>query len=255
MKIYALQYDIAWEDKSKNFERVETLLADANPEPGSLIVLPEMFATGFSFNVNDIAEDVGGPTETFLTNLAQRHNVHIIGGVVTQGKTGRGRNEALLFNPQGKCIARYCKLHPFSFAGEDAHFESGEAVLTTPLQEFTLAPFICYDLRFPEIFRKATRAGANFFIIIANWPTPRAAHWRALLTARAIENQAYVIGLNRVGNDPNLPYSGGSIILDPQGLPLTEASDTEQILTAHLPLEPLQEYRQDFPALNDIREW
>ena len=148
MNVYAVQLDIAWEDKATNFVRVRGLLAEATPGTGSLIVLPEMFATGFSLDVGAIAEEVGGETEAFLGEIARAYASFVIGGVVTRGVDGRGRNEALTMGPSGELIGRYCKLHPFSFAGEDAHYASGEEVLTVSCGEFVVAPLVCYDLRF-----------------------------------------------------------------------------------------------------------
>ena len=122
-----------------------------------------------------------------------------------------------------------------------------------PCGSFRVAPFICYDLRFPEIFRHQTRLGAQVLVVIANWPAPRDTHWQTLLCARAIENQAYVIGVNRVGDDPNLTYAGHSLILDPRGETLAIAGESPQLIQANLQLETLTEYRQEFPVLRDLR--
>jgi predicted amidohydrolase len=156
-------------------------------------------------------------------------------------------------DPQGKEVLRYCKLHPFSLAGEDKHFARGDATRSFGWGPFRVAPFICYDLRFPEIFRHQTRLGAQVLVVIANWPNLREAHWQALLRARAIENQAYVIGVNRVGNDPKFTYAGHSQILDPHGQALALAGESPQLIQAQLQFESLIEYRQQFPALRDMR--
>lgn len=254
MKIVGVQLDIAWEDKQANYDRVRALLDGSQVEPDSLIVLPEMFATGFSMNVDGICEDPHGKTEPFLADMARQHRSYLFAGVVTKGPDGRGRNEAICLDPSGKVVARYCKLHPFSFAGETEHYVSGDEVITFPWGGFTVSPFICYDLRFPEVFRASVRLAANLFVVIANWPQAREVHWTALLKARAIENQAYVIGVNRCGSDPKNAYSGQSMILDPRGEVMVAAGDGESVISAELDLQVLQDYRRQFPALADIRD-
>lgn len=257
MKIYGVQLDIQWEDKAANYARVRALLENAAPETGSLVVLPEMFATGFSMNVANVVEN-SAETEQFLQGLAHEFSVSVLGGVaIAHGSDGAewGRNEAVFVTPNSdiKSAARYCKIHPFTFGGESARFVAGKEVCSFAWQGFKVAPFICYDLRFPEIFRAAAKNGAHLFCVIANWPTPREAHWRALLMARAIENQAYVIGVNRCGNDPKLQYSGRSQIIDPHGNILADAGDEEGVISAELDLGGLETYRSDFPVLADMK--
>ena len=253
MRIVACQIDCAWEDKKANFTKVRSLLDSAAIQPGSLVVLPEMFATGFSMNVAGIHESEPSETEAFLAGTAKDYAVFILGGLVTQGADGRGRNEAAVFNPEGKQICRYCKIHPFSFAGETDHYASGSQITSFPWHDFVVAPFICYDLRFPEIFRIATQRGAHVLAVIANWPKRRVNHWIALLRARAIENQAYVVGVNRVGNDPKHAYPGRSLIIDPQGEILAEGSSDEQLVSATVDVAAVVSWRREFPALGDIR--
>jgi predicted amidohydrolase len=254
MKGYCCQFDIAWEEKPANFDRVRRLLEDAAPAPGSLAILPEMFATGFSMNVAGIAEDERGETAAFLSGLAKDLGVFLIGGVVTRGAGGKGRNEALAFDPEGREVARYCKLHPFSYGGETAHYESGERPVRFEAGGFRVTPFICYDLRFPEIFRSEARRGTQLFAVIADWPEARESHWATLLQARAIENQAYVMGVNRCGDDPKLSYSGRSLIVDPRGEILADAGRGEAVISAELDPDALSEYRRVFPALKDMRD-
>jgi omega-amidase len=253
MQVIGCQFDIAWEDKAANFERVRALVHDMSVEPGALLVLPEMFATGFSMQLEKIVEREQGPTQQFLSQLARETRVYVIGGVATDSADGRGRNEALVVDPQGNEILRYCKLHPFSFGGENKHFLPGDETACFHWGAFQVAPFVCYDLRFPEVFRHQTRLGAHVLVVIANWPAARDAHWQTLLRARAIENQAYVIGVNRVGSDPKLAYAGHSMIIDPRGEPLAIAGETPQLVQAQLQIEPLIEYRRQFPALGDMR--
>ena len=251
MNLAAVQLDIVWEDKPANFSRVRSLLADAPPPPGSLIVLPEMFATGFSMNLNVTRQNGVREDETFLAALAREHRAFVLGGVVSRGSWEKGRNEAVAFSPAGELVARYTKIHPFSLGGEAEGHEAGREVVTFDCAGFTAAPFVCYDLRFPEIFRAAAKWGANLFIVIALWPAKRQQHWLTLLQARAIENQAYVIGVNRVGTEPQFTYSGRSVVVDPHGVILADAGEQERVLRASVELETVTAWRRDFPALRD----
>ena len=167
MQIIGCQLDIVWENKPANHDRVRRLLETAPLRPGSLVVLPEMFATGFSMNVAAITEGESRETERFLAGLAREYGVTVLGGVVTTGADGRGRNEAVAFAPEGNEAARYCKMHPFSYGGETQHYTSGCRPSVFAVQEFTVAPFVCYDLRFPEIFRRAVKRGATLMTVIA----------------------------------------------------------------------------------------
>jgi predicted amidohydrolase len=204
-------------------------------------------------NVADIAEDADGPTHQFLAGLAREHQATVIGGVVTQGADGRGLNQAVAFGPDGALLARYAKIHPFSFAGETDHYAGGCEIVSFTWQELQVAPFVCYDLRFPEIFRHATRRGAELLIVIANWPEARDSHWQALLRARAIENQCFLVGVNRVGSDPQVRYAGHSLILTPKGEALAAGGSEPEVLTAVLERQSPLDYRLKVPALNDIR--
>lgn len=253
MKIIALQYDIAWEDKTANHAKVRSLLDAVPIGPNDLIVLPEMFDTGFSLNTNVTAEDTTGPSHTFLQDLALIRHSHILAGLTVKTPDNGLQNHALVFNPDGQMIIHYAKIHTFTPGGETGSLAPGHEVVTFALGEFSVAPFICYDLRFPEIFRLATRRGAQLLINIANWPAVRAAHWQSLLQARAIENQAYCLGLNRTGSDPNHSYLGQSTLFDPHGKTITTAQDSETVLTAELDIQPLLELRENFPAQADTR--
>lgn len=253
MKVLAVQFDIAWEDAAANFARVRRLLDDSGVPAGSLVVLPETFTTGFTMNVKTAAEGPDGPSTAFLRDTARCYGSAVLGGVVGRAADGRGRNEAVLCGADGSELARYAKIHPFSYAGETRHYAAGEAIAVAEIAGTILAVFICYDLRFPEVFRAAVRRGAEVFAVLANWPQARQAHWQALLRARAIENQAFIIGVNRCGRDPNAAYAGGSAIIDPRGETLAQAGDVEQVISADLDLEGLRRYRREFPALADMR--
>lgn len=254
MKIIGLQLDTVWENKAANHAKALALLDQVRPPAGSLVVLSEMFATGFSMNVAAIQDSESCETQDFLSRTAASREIYLLGGVVTQDKNGRGRNEAVVYAPDGRELARYCKLHPFTLGGEAEHYDAGDELCLFRWQEFTVAPFICYDLRFPEVFRSAAKRGANLFTVIASWPSPRADHWFSLLKARAIENQAYVIGVNRCGQDPKLPHSGHSVIFDPSGKLLADAGTEESGIEAQADYESLMAYRRSLPFLKDLRE-
>ncbi len=254
MKIYGLQIDSVWESKTPNHDKITSLLDRAKPETGSLVVLAEMFASGFSMNVAAIHDSDTHETQNFLSLTAAEHKVFLIGGIVTKDASGLGRNESVCYSPEGKELARYCKLQPFTLGGEKAAYVAGEDVCLFNWQDFTVASFICYDLRFPELFRRAAKRGANLITVIASWPDVRVDHWLTLLKARAIENQAYVIGINRCGNDPKLYHSGRSSIFDPSGKLLADAGSEEGWIETDIDLASLNEYRKALPFLADIRE-
>lgn len=254
MKIYGLQIDSIWENKAANHAKVAALLDRARPEAGSLVVLGEMFATGFSMNVAAIDDSDSRETQDFLSRTAAERKVFLLGGVVTKGAGGLGRNESVVYSPEGKEVARYCKLQPFTPAGEKDNYVAGEDVCLFNWQEFTAASFICYDLRFPELFRVAAKRGANLITVIASWPDVRVDHWLSLLKARAIENQAYVVGVNRCGKDPKLYHSGRSSIFDYSGKLLADAGNEEGWIEADVDLTALNDYRKALPFLADIRE-
>ncbi|MHA3774007.1 carbon-nitrogen family hydrolase [Verrucomicrobiota bacterium sgz303538] len=251
MKVYAIQLDIAWEDKAANFAKVRKLLEAASPERNSLVVLPEMFSTGFSLDTDVTRQKAGCEDETFLAELAREYDVYVLGGVVSPSSAKNGRNESVTFSPDGTPLARYQKIHPFSLAGETKCHDSGKDIVTFEWAGFTVAPFICYDLRFPEIFRAAAQRGANLFVVSALWPVKRQQHWLTLLQARAIENQAYVVGVNRVGTEPQYFYSGRSVVVDPHGVIIADAGEQERVLAAIVDVDVVSTWRRDFPALRD----
>jgi predicted amidohydrolase len=256
MQALAVQLDIAWEDKPANFARVRRLLESAKPQPGSLIVLPEMFATGFSMSVFAVREAEDRPAEKFLAEIARQYKSTVIGGVVNAGPDGKGLNQSLVFNSEGQPLARYNKIHPFTLGDEGIHYTAGERITLFDWQgggtALKVAPFVCYDLRFPEIFRSAAKKGAQVMAVIANWPAKRVEHWTTLLKARAIENQAYIIGVNRAGSDPKHTYPGKSAIFDPHGNLLAGAGDRECVIQAEIDPAIVDGWRKEFPALSDM---
>jgi omega-amidase len=250
MRALLVQLDIAWENKPANFTRVRQLLATHAPSPGSLVVLPEMFATGFSRDVNATRQSNPPECDEYLGSLAREFDCCVIGGVISVGRDGLARNEAVAFGPNG-LMARFAKIHPFR-REQEVH-APGDEVVTFSWAGFKIAPLVCYDLRFPESFRTAAQLGASLMVVIANWPVARIDHWVTLLRARAIENQAFVIGVNRCGRDPEFDYTGRSLVVDPHGAVLVDAGDGEKVVTSELDPVVVSIWREDFPALKDAR--
>jgi predicted amidohydrolase len=253
MNVVAVQFDIAWEDKPANFAKVDQLCSAAGISEGSLVCLPEMFATGFSMDAVKIAEPYGSETESFLSQLSSKLKCYVLAGAAMRGRDGKARNKALLYYPNGKLAGYYAKMRPFTPGGEKDHYTAGEKVTTVRVGELSLAPFVCYDIRFPELFRQAAaQSRPELFAVIANFPEKRSHHWITLLQARAIENQAYVVGVNRVGLDPFYTYGGRSLIVNPAGEIIADAGSREGCISAALDLENLKKYRAGLPFLNDL---
>lgn len=248
MRIALLQLDLAWEDARENHTRADRRLREAAAMGARLAVLPEMFSSGFSMDPGKVAEAEGGPTESFLRDAAEGLGMWILAGVPLRAEGGP-RNVAVLVSPDGT-IARYTKIHPFSFGDENRHYVAGERVARWNVEGLRITPFICYDLRFPEPFR-ATADDTDAYVVIASWPEKRRSHWSTLLRARAIENQAYVLGVNRVGQGGGLAYSGQSVAVDPWGEALVEASSQEAVLVTDIDPNVVAEARRTFPPLAD----
>lgn len=252
MQVFAIQLDIVWEDSAANYRRVAALVEAAAPPAGSLMVLPEMFATGFSMHIDRVAEPLGGATEAFVASLASRHKCYVCAGLAVRSDQNQPPfNQAVIFDPTGSVVVRYAKQQLFTLGTERDYYQPGQGGAVVQCGAFTAAPRVCYDLRFPELFRADALAGAELLVVIANWPQSRSAHWRALLQARAIENQAYVVGVNRVGRDPLIQYVGQSVIYDPRGEMLAAAGDVECVVSATIDHKAVVDYRRKFPALSD----
>jgi len=242
--------DLAWEDVAENHRRASGLLAQAAAGGARLALLPEMFSTGFSMDSKRIAQPPGGASETFLRSEAQRLGLWILASVPEAGEPAP-RNMALLVGPDGS-VVRYAKIHPFSYAGEHRVYAAGDRVVTAEIEGVRVTPFVCYDLRFPEPFRFAAKE-TDLFVVVANWPDARREHWRTLLRARAIENLAFVAGVNRVGDGGRLHYSGDSVLVDPWGETLAEGDDADRVLTGVVDPARVAEARAKFPVLEDVR--
>jgi len=251
VKVAAIQHDIVWEDGGATRKRVAPMIAQAAGGGARLIVLTEMYATGFSMHPERVAEDEGGPNEQFLLDQAREHGAWVLASIAQWGGDGRARNNAVLAAPDG-AVHRYAKIHPFSYAHEDEHYAAGTEFLTVILDGLRVSVFVCYDLRFADVFW-ARADVTDVYVVPANWPEARRTHWQALLTARAIENQAYVVGVNRVGAAGEVRHVGDSAIIDPLGRTLTGASQIETVLTADITAEEVTRVRSRYPFLPDRR--
>ncbi|MBZ0157037.1 MAG: carbon-nitrogen family hydrolase [Alphaproteobacteria bacterium] len=256
MKIALIQMNSVWEDKRENLEKAAHFTRKASEEGCDLIVFPEMFSTGFSMNLPVVAEEGYGETPSFLSRIAKAYSINLIAGfaMVAPGDT-LARNMAVVFTRQGQPTATYTKLHPFCLAGEDRHFIPGEAPSVFDIEGMPSSVFICYDLRFPEIFRMVAKEVHALFVI-ANWPDSRRDHWETLLKARAIENQCFVIGVNRTGTDGNrLRYPGASAIFGPAGNLILSGNETEEFLAGEIDPSDVTALRTAYPFLKDMRQW
>ncbi|MCB9567864.1 MAG: carbon-nitrogen family hydrolase [Myxococcales bacterium] len=252
MRIAAVQSDIAWEDPEANFARLRPRIAAAAAADARLVVLPEMFACGFSMETERIAEPVGGPSSTFLFDQAMLHKIWICGSIpeIAEGG-GKPHNTLVIAGPDGEAH-RYRKIHPFTFAGEHERYAAGDRHLRLEIEGTRLTFFICYDLRFADEFW-ARAHDTDAFVVVANWPERRRHHWSTLLRARAIENQTYVIGVNRVGKGGELVYTGDSAIIDPWGEVLASAAGDPTMLLAEIDPGRVADARAIFPVLADRR--
>lgn len=248
LKVTLVHADLAWEAIEANLSAFEAKIA-ALAEPTDLIILPETFTSGFSMNVAALAQTMDGPTVHWLQRMAQEKQVDITGSAII-AENGHFFNRLLWARPNGELLS-YDKRHLFSIYGEDKAYTPGTKPLIVELSGWKIAAFICYDLRFP-VWSRNFHNLYDLAIYIANWPESRSYHWKSLLVARAIENQAYVVGVNRIGVDGNgIRYSGDSSVIDPWGRVLFRPPLQECVETVTLSMDYLQDYRQKFPAWAD----
>ncbi len=258
MRISIVQSSLHWENPEANRAMFAEKLASLSGQT-DLVVLPEMFTTGFSMNADALAEPMNGPTMDWMRSISRDLNAAVTGSFICS-EDGNFFNRLVFMRPDGQ-FEHYDKKHLFSMATENEHFAAGQKRLTVEWRGWRICPLICYDLRFPVWSRNThtpdpspNGAGRyDLLIYVANWPNRRAHHWRSLLTARAIENQSFVVGVNIAGEDGNgFEYSGDSTIIDFSGQPIVQIPDgKEEIATVELSLEDLKAYRQQLPFLAD----
>ena len=244
LRVSYVQADLVWEDPIANCAQLEESIQDLQGLT-DVIILPEMFSTGFSMSAVG-AEMASGPTVQWMKLQASRLQVLLIGSLKIK-ESGQYYNRLLAVHPSGQ-IDSYDKRHLFRMGNEEAFYTAGNLSCLISYKSWSIAPFICYDLRFP-VWSRNVQLKYDLAIYVANWPAPRANAWRTLLQARAIENLSYVIGVNRVGTDANgLDYAGDSLLVDFKGIPQLDLRSKDQILTSELSATELAEFRAKFPA-------
>ena len=258
LKITIIQSQLHWEDRDKNLEMFDKLISGLKGKT-DLIVLPEMFSTGFTMNTNKLAENTPGKTLEWMQQKAVETNAAITGSIIAE-EDGKYFNRLLWVNPDGSWH-KYDKRHLFTMVGEDQYFTAGTERLVVEYKGWKILPLVCYDLRFPVWARNRKQADGHpefdMMIYVANWPEARKQPWKKLLVARAIENQAFVIAVNRVGKDmKEIIYSGDSAIIDPYGEYITQGKPgEEQLLHTTISYQTLSDFRKKFPVLDDGDEF
>lgn len=248
MKIAICQLDMAWEDKAATKQRISSLMSDASPSDRiDWVVFPEMTLSGFSMNQAKATLD--DSDLAFFADLARGHKL-----CVSFGGVQEGRNNLITMDETGKIVSSYSKIHLYSFGQEDRTYKPGSRQEKFILRGFSVVPAVCFDLRFPYLFWNAA-AEADLFVVIASWPARRSEHWMRLLQARAIENQAYVVGVNRTGRDPLLEYSGNSMVFDPLGKTVLDCKEAEGLFVASVDVDQalVAKTRTRFPFIKDRR--
>ncbi|MCT2535157.1 carbon-nitrogen family hydrolase [Aquibacillus koreensis] len=254
MKVSMIQYDIVFGNPKENYKKVEQLIKQAVDSKPDILILPELWTTGYDLNrLDEIADEDAQDTIKFISNLAEQYTVNIIAGSIAKRMGGKVNNTMLVFNSTGKLVHEYSKAHLFRLMDEDKHLIEGNSKALFSLAGVLSAGFICYDIRFPEWIRKHAVEGAKIIFVSAEWPKPRIDHWKYLLIARAIENQCYIVACNRSGSDPANVFGGHSIVIDPWGHVVEEASENESIVTAVLETELVDEVRSKIPVFEDRR--
>ena len=250
MRVAAAQMDIAWHDRAANHEKARQMAMQAKVAGAELLIFPEMFSTGFSMDSSITAESLDGATPTLLRTLAREQGLAVVGGFVLARDDGGPQNVSLAVDNHGNDLALYAKIHQIGLLGEDKSYQPGDWPAPFSLGPINAACFVCYDLRFPELFRLVVDK-CELIVVIASWPAVRQPHWDLLLRARAAESQCFVVGVNRVGQGGDLNFLGGSAIIDPLGQILAHGEDKETLIIADIDPGKVAEVRSSMPFLKD----
>lgn len=249
MRITLIQTGLYWEDKAANLRQFTSLI-DGIAGPTDLVVLPEMFTTGFSMQATQLAEDVSGPVIAWMQEMAAKKDTAICGSLMMRDGE-QHVNRFVWMNPDGT-MHTYDKRHLFRMAEEHRYYTGGTSRIIIPYKGWKIFPVVCYDLRFPVWLRRTKQFDYDMLVVVANWPERRSMHWETLLQARAIENQCYVAAVNRVGDDGNgFHYSGSSGVISPKGEIIFRGRDEAFVKTFEPSLQELQAWRNDFPVIED----
>ena len=251
MKIGIIQYDPVWENKAESKKRIFELLNSLRSEI-SLLIFPELTLTGFTMRSKKFAEQISGESVSFFSSIAKKISAHVMAGFIEEDN-GKYFNTLVHINDMGNVVTKYRKIHPFSSTGENRHYVSGERKVITEIDGLTFGLSICYDLRFPELYRYYAKERVEAIINIANWPEIRIDHWYSLLKARAIENQSFMIGVNRIGKDKANNYVGWSSVFHPYGEELICIKNQKKLKVVSISAKDVSETRERYPFLNDIK--
>lgn len=258
LTITTIQSNLVWEDKTANLQQLQQKI-DSIEQNAEIVVLPEMFSTGFSMRAAELAETMDGDTVEWMKLVSNKNNIVLTGSVIIE-EGGKFYNRLIWMLPNGQ-YGYYDKRHLFAYGEEDQHYSPGNKRLIASVKGWKINLQVCYDLRFPVWARQSfdsaqDKSEYDVLIYVANWPERRSHAWKTLLCARAIENQCYVVGVNRVGDDgKNIHYSGNTLVIDPLGQVLYHMADEEDVNTITLSKEKLEEVRTKFPFLNDADDF
>lgn len=251
LDVLLVQSELVWESPEANLANHEALIRAAAPANADVILLPEMFTSGFTPQPERVACPIEGYATAWMARLAAEYNAHVMGSFV-EALGDAFYNTAICVHPSGELLATYRKVH--LFGPEKKGYTAGERIPVFALNGVPVAMMICYDLRFPELFRAAAKAGAKAFFLCANWPDVRQAHWELLTRARALDNQAYLVCVNRVGRDPKLGYDGGSGLIRPTGEVGERLDNSPRAVHVTLDAGEVDAFRAQLGALADRRD-
>ncbi|MGD6801716.1 carbon-nitrogen family hydrolase [Rossellomorea aquimaris] len=256
LRIACLQIDIQYgrpEENRKNVSQEFQKLFEKEKKL-DVVVLPELWTTGYDLTrLDKISDDEGKESIEFLSGLAQKYSINIVGGSVAKKSGENITNTLYSFDRSGNLLGEYSKVHLFKLMDEHHYLSAGNTSGAVTIEGVPSAAFICYDIRFPEWMRTHTAGGAEVLYVAAEWPLARVYHWRTLLLARAIENQCYVVACNRSGSDPNNEFGGHSMIIDPWGEIIAEAGEGEEVIVSELDLDKVKQVRKQIPIFQDRR--
>lgn len=253
MKIALAQLNMGFQDKETAMKTSLELMEKAAAQQADLIVFPEMTLTGFTMSPSTYGETKeNSATIAFFRDAAKKYQMAVVFGVIFLAD-GTARNHSVVMDKNGQILADYAKIHPFSCGAEAKYYSGGDKLAFCLVDGVPLSPFVCYDLRFPEIFQAASKK-SHILTVIANWPVARAGHWKTLLQARAIETQCFVVGVNRSGKDKSLTYVGDSMLISPKGDILAHLTEENQVAVVEIAPEEVEKYRSSFPIKADRKE-
>lgn len=255
MKVSCLQMNMTFAAPDENYAHAARMIEKAMEERPDVLVLPETWNTGFfpKENLENLSDYDGSRTQQELGALAARYQVNIVAGSVSNARNGKVYNTAYIFNRAGECVASYDKTHLFTPMGEDNYYAPGDHLCRFQLDGVSCGLIICYDIRFPELTRSLTVQGLDVLFVVSQWPKVRTFHLRSLSTARAIENQMFLVCCNSCGTAGETVYGGNSAIIDPWGETIALAGESEEIITAPCDMKILDSIRSTIPVFRDRR--